>query len=346
LPGSAAIRNILFIRIDRIGDMVLSTPAIRALRQLFPTARLAVLASPSNHVLLRHDPAVDDIVVFDTRSMEDTRRSIRRIRSPRGAKFDLVVDPTPGHDLKTSLVALAAGAPLRVGYPGDGREVFYNRLVPAPPKDRHFVDVALDVVRALGLADPSLAPSIVMAKEEIGFAREWLQCINPQNRAVIGVHPGAYYPSQRWPIKNFITLASDLQKKGVWLVVLLGGASEQDLLREIASALHHPTPVFQSGDLRQTAAVMTQLQVMVCNNSGPLHLAAALGVPTVSFMGPTNAARWWPVGSSHCVLRINDLACLGCEAGICPKGSQECLQRITPDLALDAVERILENSGP
>jgi ADP-heptose:LPS heptosyltransferase len=88
---------------------------------------------------------------------------------------------------------------------------------------------------------------------------------------------------------------------------------------------------------------MSQLHLMVCNNSGPLHLAAAMQVPTVSFMGPTNAQRWWPVGPMHRVLRIEDLQCLGCEEGVCPKGNLECLRRINVRMAVEAVKGLLND---
>jgi lipopolysaccharide heptosyltransferase II len=340
----ADIRKILFIRIDRIGDMVLSTPAIRSLKSRYPQARLTVLASPSNHALLPLDPDVDEILVFEPPSIRNSSKVLRLLRRLRRSGFDAVVDPLASHDLKTALIAFFTGAPLRVGFAGGGREVFFSSGMPAADPDRHVVDLTLDLVMRLGAAAPQRAPRIVLASPETARARAWLKNNNPEDRPVVGVHPGAYYPSQCWPTEYYAALATALQRDLRCRVVLIGGPADRVWIDQIRRSSGESLAVYQAADLRQAAALMSQLHVMVCNNSGPLHLAAAFDVPTVSFMGPTNAARWWPVGPMHRVLRVPDLNCLGCERGVCPRGTLECLRRIHPVAAVAEVIRLLEGN--
>lgn len=343
-PRPAEIKKILFIRTDRIGDMVLSTPAIRSLKRKYPQARLTVLASPSNHALLRHNPDVDEVVIFDALSINDPRKVLRLLQRLRHSGFDAVVDPLVSHDLKTALIAFVTGAPVRVGFAGSGREVFFSRSLPGMDAKRHIVDLTLDLMMELGAAEPERAPRIALTQPEITWARGWVKINNPEDRPVVGVHPGAHYPSQRWPVEHYATLAVALQREHRCRVVLTGGPADHEWIDRIRHASSETLAVYRAADLRKAAALMSQFHVMVCNNSGPLHLAAAFDVPTVSFMGPTNALRWWPVGPAHRVLRIQELVCLGCERGVCPRGTLECLRRIHPVTAVEAVKGILEDA--
>jgi ADP-heptose:LPS heptosyltransferase len=147
------LRKILFIRIDRIGDMVLSTPALRAIKHTFPGANLTVLASRANAPLLRHDPHVDRVIVWEQGSKGISPTGFLR-QAARLAKtgYDAVIDPMTGHDLRTALLSCLSRAPLRIGYPGYGREVFFNRLCHIDA-DRHIADLVLETTRNLG-AEP------------------------------------------------------------------------------------------------------------------------------------------------------------------------------------------------
>ncbi len=335
------IRNILFIRTDRIGDMVLSIPAIRALKRLYPAARLTVLASPANHCLLRHEECVDETIVIDTNNPRKLRQALSTLRQLRRHRYDLVVDPLVGHDLNTALVAFASGALLRLGFSNAGREVFFTNPVPNPGEERHIAAVTLELVGELGNVGQHPRLSVRLTGEEILSARQRLSASVPQGTRLVGIHPGAHYPSQRWPVEHFIDLAARLKRQAGVALLLLGGPTDAPLVEAIERSLPAPTAAFIGADLRFTAAIISHLEVLVCNNSGPLHLATALGVPTVSFMGPTNAAQWWPLGGFNIVLRAAGLDCLGCKKGICPKGTNECLTEIDAAQAFDQVSGLL-----
>jgi heptosyltransferase-2 len=126
--------------------------------------------------------------------------------------------------------------------------------------------------------------------------------------------------------------------------VVLGGPADIPLVKGILSRMNASVPVMLSSDLRESMALISQLSALVCNNSGPLHIAAALKVPTVSFMGPTVKSLWTPSGSCHCVLRADDLNCIGCNSGACRRGTLECMQRLTPEIAREALAELLNQS--
>jgi heptosyltransferase-2 len=123
--------------------------------------------------------------------------------------------------------------------------------------------------------------------------------------------------------------------------ILFGGPSDKKLLCEIIMLAGESPLIFVSPDLRKTMALMSKLELLICNNSGPLHIASALNLPSVSFMGPTNKTRWSPFGERHTTLKVNDLDCLGCEQGKCPKGSFDCMLRILPKEAFDAINELI-----
>jgi lipopolysaccharide heptosyltransferase II len=326
-------RKILFIRVDRIGDMVLSTPALRAIKQSFPEAHLTVLASRANAPLLKHDPYVDRVVVWD---------QARRHASPWGflleaarlAKdgYDAVIDPLTGYDLRTALIASLSRAPIRVGFGGYGREVFFNRVVKMDA-GRHLAELVLETTRSLGAETADPIPYIHLLSAEHEWARTWMRSSGLGGCPAVALHLGAHYPSQRWPTDHYADLANRVIQDHGCDVVAIGGPGERELIRSFKMHASERVVVFESPNLRQAAALIAQAAVLVCNNSGPLHLAVALGVPTLSFMGPTEKGGWMPLGPQHVVLRQDGLPCIGCNLGTCARGDHACMRMITSSTA-------------
>jgi lipopolysaccharide heptosyltransferase II len=334
-------RNILFIRVDRIGDMVVSTPALRAIKRSSPGAHLTVLASRSNAQLLRHDPHVDRVLVWDgVRPLGSPIGFLHRANRLARARFDAVIDPMTGHDLRTALIAWLSRAPMRIGYAGYGREVFFSHIC-RPGGDRLMVDLILDLTYILGARPDGGTPQLRLLPIELEQARCRLTSSGSAGRPLVAIHPGAHYPSQRWPADYFARMAQHLQRDHACRVILLGGPEDGTLIKRIQASAAMDLAAFERLDVRQTAAMIAQADVLVCNNSGPLHLAAALGTPTLSFMGPTDRDRWMPAGPGHVVLRQDRLDCIGCNQGTCPRGDHACMRMTTPDTALARLRPLL-----
>ena len=342
MPSPSKITNILFIRIDRIGDMVLSTPAFKAIKTAFPDAALTVLASSSNYPLIQSDPYVNEILVHDSSAgLRETARMVRRLRSRR---FDVVIDPMTGYDAQTAFLSYLTQAETRVGFVGFGREVFFSAPVQLPEPKPGIVDLHLALLTRMGIHCSGIEPELFLREEEMERARRWVRRVASEGERIIGIHPGAHYATQRWGIRNYAALVELLMKNTGLKPVVLGGPADIPLVKGILARTNDSVPAVFSSDLRELMALISQIDVLVCNNSGPLHIAAALKVPTVSFMGPTVKSLWTPSGSRHRVLRAEDLDCIGCNNGVCRRGTMECMQRLTPEIAREALAELLNQS--
>lgn len=340
---SHRFQKILFIRTDRIGDMVLSTPAFKAIKTTFPDAVLTVLASRANCSLIQSDPYVDEIIVHDSSAgLKDAARMVRTLRSQR---FNVVIDPMTSHDAQTAILSFLTEAETRVGFRGFGREVFFTAPVERPEPRHGILNLHHALLTRLGIHCSGIEPELFLCEAEIDRARRWVRRVAPDGERIIGLHPGAHYATQRWGIRNFAALIELLSKDTGLRPVVLGGTADMPLVKGILSQTNASLPAVHSSDLRDSMALISQLNALICNNTGPLHIAAALKVPTVSFMGPTVKSLWTPSGNRHRVLRADDLDCIGCNSGFCRKGTMACMQRHTPDIARQALVELLNNSS-
>jgi lipopolysaccharide heptosyltransferase II len=328
-----AIRRILFIRLDRVGDVVLSTPAIEALKAGFPRSEITVLLRPQTAALLAHNPHVDRCVILDPGAGPAER--YRVLKDLRRRRFDLAVDPCVDWKLSTALIAWLSGARFRIGYSCEGRETFFTMIAEHPDGRAHMADVILGTLVPLGIDRSNRQPRMYLTDEERNRAAGWLAERTGGENPLIGIHPGAFYKTQRWLPEHFAVLADRLQ--GSFDVILFGGPADEGLVQRIQFLMPGKTLKVVTPDIRWFAALLSNCRLLVCNNSGPLHVASALGIPTVSFMGPTVKELWSPLGEKHAVLRIDGLACIGCNRGICPTGSRDCMRLITPEMAAEAV---------
>jgi heptosyltransferase-2 len=340
--GFHRFRKILFIRTDRIGDMVLSTPVFKAIKTALPNTALTVLASRTNYSLIQSDPYVDEILIHGSSAgLRETVRMVRRLRSRR---FDVVIDPMISYDAQTAILSYLTKAETRVGFAGFGREVFFSAPVKLPQRKLGIVDLHLDLLTRLGIHCSGIEPELFLREKEMDCARQWARRVAPDGERIIGIHPGAHYATQRWGIRNYAALVEMLMKNTGLKPVVLGGPADIPLVKGILSRTNNSVSAMLSSDLRESMAMISQLNALVCNNSGPLHIAAALKVPTVSFMGPTVNSLWTPSGRRHRVLRVDDLNCIGCNSGVCRRGTLECMQRLTPEIAREALAELLSQS--
>ena len=335
----ADISKILFVRIDRIGDMVLSTPAIKTLKQAYTRSEVTVLASPSNRDILKHNPYVDRVVVYDKRFRFHEKLGL--IRHLKERRFDLAVDPYADYELLTALIVFFSNAAARIGYSAFGREVFFNLETPAITEDQHFIEMTLGILKPLKIEAVDKKPEIFLSADEKNWAREWLNRNGLGSNPLVGVHPGAYYESQRWTAENFAELIDLLHADGKADVLLFGGPGDEAICHRIELKAATGVRSFLAADIREFLALLASCRVLVCNNSGPLHMAVALNVPTISTMGPTNKDRWMPMGPDHQVFRIDDLPCIGCNLGDCKIKTHNCMRLITALMLKAAVDKLL-----
>jgi heptosyltransferase-2 len=339
--SDANIKNILVIRLDRIGDMVMTTPIFRALKEKWPDVQVTVLTNPVNKNIVIKNPFIDCILVYDR---ENRHKSLKNrlsfFKDIRKSVFDLVIDPYLDYELNTSFITRIVGSKYRLGFEFAGREFFYNiryasNTFPVSTDKKHMVDYNLDLISCIGVKANKKQPEIFLSAGEKENASGILEKVgvNPENR-IIGIHPGGYYESQRWPVERFAAVSDYLIASYGIKVILFGGRDERSLLSRFKDCAVKKPIILEELNLREFISVVSHCNLFLCNNSGPLHIATALNIPTVSTMGPTVPFHWWPRGDNHIVLR-KDLDCSPCKKGICE--THECMELITTDEFLAAV---------
>jgi heptosyltransferase I len=324
---TAAPRAIAVVKLSALGDVVHATPVVEALADAFPAARLTWIVERRAAALLQDHPRLADVVTIDTRAWRRVRtpsaaltlaRTLRELRRRfRAARFDVALD-LQGL-AKSGVVTAATGAPLRIGFAAGYRRerlngLFTNRHVTPPPSAHHVVDQYLALLEPLGVRPRRVifrlpARDAAESRVEELFTEAGLK---PHDRLVI-INPGAGKAAKRWPVERFTELAARLAREASARVLVLWGPGEQIAARAIAgvpgAVLAPPT------DLDTLIAVMRRASLVVAADTGPLHVAAAVGVPCVGLYGPTSAARNGPYGAGHRTLSAADGRMTSIEVG-------------------------------
>ena len=328
------VRRIAVIRLDRLGDLVLTLPLLAALKRRWPSAEVTLVCREAVAPLAQPQPEIDRLMTVRGvsgragRLLEQHERL--RLRAwLRAERFDLVIDPFNGEELETAWLAWHSRARYRLGFATAGRRLFFTHAVTARPEDS-FLRQQQALAAVIGVElDPEARPRlrVTPAEREAALARLRREGLDPSH-PIIAIHPGGYYPSQRWPLGRFLQLARQLEREGPWQVAFFGTRAEERLIAQIGMDVGQRVAVFFGLELREFIALIECCQLMVCNNSGPLHLASGLGLPTVSTMGPTDPLRWQPAGQGHLVVR-KPLWCSPCGEGLCPLGTHACMTAIS-----------------
>jgi ADP-heptose:LPS heptosyltransferase len=330
-PAPSRVSRLLVIRTDRIGDMALTTPALADLRAHFRKAEITVLAPAAPLTILGEHPAIDRLVPL----------AGRRLPPELAGRFDLVIDFTPDESLLGARLARATRSRVRVGFRAAGRQVCFSLRGARAERRRHVLELNRDLLESLGVPANTALPALYLSAEERGAAGARLAACGAAAPRV-AVHPGGHYPSQRWSPERFAELITSLTERCGAACIVVTGPGEQDLARRICDATPDALP---SGPLsiRDMMALIASCDLFVGNNSGPLHLAGALGVPTVSVMGPSDPIRFAPRGPADRVVR-RDLSCSPCQRARC--WHHTCLRLIEPDEVRRQAEAALQTRLP
>lgn len=330
-PAPGRVSRILVVRTDRLGDMALTTAALASLRARFRRAAITVLAPAAPLALLEGHPAVDRLVPLTEAGL------------PRDliGRFDLVIDFTPDATLRGALLAARARAPYRIGMAAAARQALFNLRGPRADASRHVLDLNRELAAALGADTSDAPPTLHVSAGERGAALSRLAALGA-GAPRVAIHPGGHYPSQRWAPERFAEVITRLTGRTGAACVVIAGPGEEALARRICAA----TPdALDAGRLsvRGMMALIAACELFIGNNSGPLHVAGALGVPTVSVSGPTNLARFAPRGPSDRVLR-RELACAPCDRARC--WHHTCLRALEPGDVVALAEEALAGLVP
>lgn len=344
--------RILVVRLDHIGDVLLSTPAIAELRRSFPDAFITVLVGPWAAEVLRGNSCIDDLQVFRApwfdrgengeRMVPALYREAMRLRIHA---FDIGVD-LRGDIRNLALLALAR-IPFRVGYADQGGGFLLNQVVPRR-KYQQEVYRSLDVVHAMtseteGRAADFMPPRFDLDSSAHVVARDYLSPFANRGKGpLVAIHPGAGCSSKLWDTTKFASVSNALWEKRRARLVLTGSIAECRLVGGIARLLKGPfLDLAGKLTLKELGAVFQHCDLIVTVDGGAMHIAAAVGTPVVSaFCSMTTLDEWRPFGEGHVAIR-KEVPCGGCELEVCPKPLR-CMDLITAGEILKASETLLE----
>ena len=300
-------QRILFIRTDRLGEVLLNLPALVALRQAYPRAHLAMMTSPELRALLEGVPDIDQLLEYrDDRTRPWWMSAVALAGGLRDQQFDLAVISNAKKAFH--LAAALAGIPIRVGYNRKWGWLLTHRVEDRKALgERHEVEYNLDLIQRLGL--PREVPSWQLPHFE-PEQRDVLQQLRRQgiqpSEPLIAVHPWTSHPLKQWPADRFRQLIQRVAKTLPVKVVVIGGPEERDRVSAVLSSGMPVANLVGDVTLRQLAALLRHARLLVSNDSGPVHVAAAVNTKTVVLFGaPTVATgprRWGPWGSGHVVI--------------------------------------------
>jgi len=309
--GQVQVRSILVIKLCCMGDGVLAVPAIRALKRHFPQARLVLLCTPRNDGVFEGLPFVDQLVRLEVTGLHGPRELfwtgpaalLRVLRALRGARPDVAVDLDLYYRL-TPVLAFLAGAPIRAGFdiPGQHRGLLLTHRV-ARPRSRHELECFLDIVAALGAPPAGKELEIAVPQEHEERARRlWVDLGLNEKERVVALFPGSSknWPVKQWRAEGFAEVGDRLAAEQGLRPLILGAPFEKDLAQQVAGAMRS-APVVAAGrtDVKTLAALLKRCALLVTNDTGPMHLGAAVGVPVVAIFGMTNDQKWRPWGDQH-----------------------------------------------
>jgi len=330
-----APERILVIKLRYVGDVLLATPVLSRLRESFPKAHLAMLVNPVTDDVVRDHPVLDEVLVLERGNLA---RQWRFVRDLRRRRFDLVIDLTDGD--RSALLSWLSSAPVRLGYNSEGRwrGALYTQVVEADRFAMHTVRYHSKAMEALGLAGSPPAPFLAVAPEARREADRLLRVAGVDGaRQFVCLHPGARWWFKAWPADRYAALADLIQQETPAQALFLGGDQEQSLESRIADGMKTPfRSLIGKTGLRALAAVLERAALMVSNDNGPMHMAAALRVPVVGLFGPSDPAIWGPWGDGHRTF-YKGLDCRACFHPDCFRGEQNCMRLITLEEVWQAV---------
>jgi len=328
--------QVLIIALKRVGDTILSIPAFRAIKESLPQSQVTVFANSYIKDILERIPSIDSLILYPQKS--SFLQKARQIRKLRQQRFDLALDFSCDYTLEGALLSWVSGAKYRVGYHISGRGFLFHRPVQHEKKPAHALDEILNIAQAINLETKDKSLRIEASDEAQQTIQKFLKKKGIKKGDLLtGIHPGGYYPTQRWMIGGFAQLADRIVKKYQARIILICGPSEEALADQLKEKMTSPSIIFSNQSMPSLLGLIQSLHLLVCNNSGPLHMATAVGTPTVSTMGPTLAERWWPQGEEHIVVRKN-LSCMPCNEGYCRLKTHLCMTSITINEMLEAVD--------
>ncbi len=343
-------KRILLIRTDRIGDVLLTTPAIEAVRKKFPQAHISVMVRPYTKDIVDENPYVDEVILYDKYGKDKSiTANYLFSRKLKKRKFDIAVIFHPTN--RTHLLTYLAAIPMRIGYDRNMPFLLTNRIKHTKQSgDRHESDYAMEVLKPLGIAASEkgkLHMPIKMSSENSINALFATKGIG-KNDKIIVFHPGASCKSKIWPADRFAQVADKIIQDFQVKIMIVGGNDQKDIVAASAMEKYMLQPassLIGKLSISELASCLKRASLFISNDSGPIHIACAVETPSVVIFGRSLPGlapkRWEPCSGNNAILH-KDVGCLSsCLAHNCQR-SFACLNAVTVDEVYQAAVKLLQ----
>ncbi len=339
------VKRILIIRTDRIGDVLLSTPAITEVRKSYPQAFIAVLVRPYAKEIVEGNPYLDEVIIYDKYGKhKGWWQNLSFISMLRKKRFDLALIFHPTQ--RANIISFLSGIPERVGYNKKLGFLLTRKLEDKKYEGKkHEIEYTLDVVRTLGAGAENNGLFMPIKQESEEYIESFLRFhqISERDR-LIALHPGASCPSKLWRAENFASVGDKLTELFDAKVIIVCGRKDEEVGNKVMNLMqHNPISACGKTTVSQLASLLKRCILFISNDSGPVHIAVALQTPVIAIFGRNECGlsptRWRPVGKGDIVLH-KEVGCQSCLAHKC-QINFKCLGAISPEEVVKAAEKLL-----
>jgi heptosyltransferase-2 len=338
------IKRLIIRSTNWIGDAVMTTPAIRAIRKNFPNAKISILAKPWVTPVFESSPYIDNILIYgDAGKHKGLSGKLRLARELKQYRFDAAI--LLQNAFEAALITFFAGIPCRIGYNTDARSFLLTHSVQCTPqiKKIHQTGYYLGILQGIGLKPDGLGLDLVVNKKYQKRAAEIMEehGVSGTNR-LVGINPSATFgPAKQWFPERYAALSDRIHEVFGADILVFGGPGDRELGRKISKMMKYP-PVDLSGktDLGEAIALINMCNLFVTNDSGLMHVAAALDIPLIAIFGSTNPVTTGPKGPNSKIVRV-PIKCSPCLKPKCPEGHLKCMNEIDVDMVFNVAKEIL-----
>jgi heptosyltransferase II len=334
------INKILIRATNWIGDAILTLPAIASIRATYPQSYITVLAKPWVADIYRIFAGIDEVIIYE--NMYDNALGVFRIAQLlKKKKFDAAI--LLQNAIEAAIISFTARIPLRAGYDSDGRGILLTHRVSRTKEIRklHQIDYYLEMVKALGCVSVSKEMHLETKINQVDIQTVLQKYLSANKEPIVGIAPGATYgPAKRWFPERFAAVADKIADTYGCSIILLGGKADQQTAEEV-SKLAHTGLINLAGktNLQEAVYLISQCHLFISNDSGLMHIAGALNIPTIAIFGSTNPATTSPAGNQSIIIR-KEVSCSPCLKETCPTDFR-CMEMISVEDVFTVAQNIL-----
>lgn len=334
-----SIKKILLIKLRGIGDVILSTVVLENIKQEFPSAQIHFLTQKPSDQLIQDLPEINKVLLFDRK---DLLGRIQLIRNVRKEKYDLVIDFYTNPF--TAQVTFLSGAKLRAGFPYRGRKYAYNLYGVEERGKYHAADLHLEFIKKLGIETSSNVMKCDHGNAGEKFAKDFIANNFPKEKMVAGISPSGSWTSKKVPPEIFAEIADRVKLKYDCEILIVWGPEDETECNQIINSMKTKAVKAPSTNIKEMAALCGNVDFLIANDSGPMHIATALGTPVLSIHGPTDPKLQGPYQYKHEWINKIDLHCIICNLTECPY-NQECFRELPVEDIIKKVETLIQKNN-